>query len=177
MIVKTDSTKDILTIFTDRINQTFEKDGKQEELRGRWCTVCKCVFSLYLLLHVFLLTPSGRADDKYVKAHGLRKCFIVGGNSTARAHIRQYYALYKERCEKDNIPMSPHCMPTALAKEVATAAKDEEANQKQTKISEATGYVPVTKPHEFTWEGVIQAVARHIACHDQVRVISLSVFG
>ena len=41
-IVKTDSTKDLLTCFTEKVKVKFSKaDGTFEVLRGRWCQLCR----------------------------------------------------------------------------------------------------------------------------------------
>lgn len=40
--VKAHDTKDLLTIFSDRIAVKFvRKDGMAEVLKGRWCLICK----------------------------------------------------------------------------------------------------------------------------------------
>jgi hypothetical protein len=40
--VKTDSARDLLTVFSDRIDVKFtKKDGSFEVLKGRWCLLCK----------------------------------------------------------------------------------------------------------------------------------------
>jgi hypothetical protein len=57
-----------------------------------------------------------RGDEKHVKAVGLRKCFLTGGNSTLRQHCRQHYEIYKEMCEKDNVPLNHHAIPPQIAK-------------------------------------------------------------
>lgn len=40
---KKDSTRDLLTVFTDRIRVAFKKakTGTVEEVEGRWCNLCK----------------------------------------------------------------------------------------------------------------------------------------
>jgi hypothetical protein len=40
--VKTDSSKDIKLLFSDRVTVNFKKrDGSYETLKGRWCNTCK----------------------------------------------------------------------------------------------------------------------------------------
>ena len=39
--VKKDSTKDLLTIFSDLVNVKFKQNGYFETVRGRWCLLCK----------------------------------------------------------------------------------------------------------------------------------------
>jgi hypothetical protein len=41
LIVKNDTTKDLLTIFSDRLNVNFKKRNKITELKGRWCLPCR----------------------------------------------------------------------------------------------------------------------------------------
>ncbi|KAG6372845.1 hypothetical protein JVT61DRAFT_7273 [Boletus reticuloceps] len=56
------------------------ENGKVEELKGRWCNVCK-------------------DDEKYIQKHTKWKAFHVGSNSSCHQHIRSHYALYKEVVE------------------------------------------------------------------------------
>lgn len=55
-----------------------------------------------------------RIDDKFIKLHGKRKTFFKGGNSTCRLHICQHYKLYKERCEKEKIPLHHWAIPRPI---------------------------------------------------------------
>ena len=52
-----------------------------------------------------------RIDKHFVKLYGKRKAFHKGGNLSCRLHIRQHYNLYKERCEKADIPTSHWAIP------------------------------------------------------------------
>ncbi|KAM6491698.1 hypothetical protein JOM56_012860, partial [Amanita muscaria] len=51
----------------------------------------------------------------------LRKCFLAGGNSTLRQHCRQHFEIYKEKCEKNNIPLNHHAIPPPLMKSMQKA--------------------------------------------------------
>ena len=41
LIVKKDTTKDLPTIFSDRITVNFRKAGTTKALKGRWCLTCR----------------------------------------------------------------------------------------------------------------------------------------
>jgi hypothetical protein len=42
--VKADSTRDMLTVFTDKVSVKFtHKNGGTETVKGRWCLICKYV--------------------------------------------------------------------------------------------------------------------------------------
>jgi hypothetical protein len=43
LVVKNDSTKDLKTIFSDRVDVKFKSGDKCETLRGRWCLPCKFI--------------------------------------------------------------------------------------------------------------------------------------
>ncbi|KAF8067557.1 hypothetical protein FPV67DRAFT_1561917 [Lyophyllum atratum] len=117
-VVKKDTTRDLLTIFSDRVKVQFiPKNGdKPEVLRGRWCTVCK-------------------ASPKFLATHGKRKALHVGGNSSCRAHIRQHYELYKVRCEANGIPIDHHAVPRHIWKAMEAQEKGQTAKSRQGKVS------------------------------------------
>jgi len=62
--------------------------------------------------HAYLLHTI-RANKKVLKG-GEKKAFFTRGNSTCRAHIRQHYEIYKERCKEGNIPENHHVLPRQL---------------------------------------------------------------
>jgi hypothetical protein len=107
-----------------------------------------------------------RANAEFVKKNGKRKAFHTGGNSSCRAHIRKHYELYKQRCKDGNIPENHHALPRELWKELQEAKKNPKAMQ-QRKLDGA--FKAIKAPAEFTREGVLHAVARFVACDDQVR--------
>lgn len=41
LTVKKDSTKDMLTIFSERVDVKFKKGEKNETITGRWCLLCR----------------------------------------------------------------------------------------------------------------------------------------
>ncbi|KIM58415.1 hypothetical protein SCLCIDRAFT_128273 [Scleroderma citrinum Foug A] len=84
---------DVLTIFSDNCTMRFcHPDGKVEEKRGRWCTVCK-------------------NDEAYIKKYGKWKTFHVRSNSLCRQHIHRHYPLYQERCAKQGLTEHHHAVP------------------------------------------------------------------
>lgn len=92
----------------------------------------------------------------------MRKAFHIGGNSSCRAHIRQHYELYKKRCKDGNIPENHHAMPRVLWKEL----QEKKKGMHQGKLSAV--FETVKSSVDFTREGVLHAVARFVACDDQV---------
>ena len=97
-----------------------------------------------------------------MKLKGLRKTFFTGSNSTCRQHIRQHFELYKQRCETEGIPMSRRAIPPPIWKEMTTS----KSPKKQTKLDAhiSTG----VRPSEFSRDDVLNAVAKFVACDDQV---------
>ena len=41
LVVKNDSTKDLLTICSDKVSVNFKAGKNMTKLRGRWCLVCR----------------------------------------------------------------------------------------------------------------------------------------
>jgi hypothetical protein len=41
LVVKSDTTKDLLTVFSDIVTVNFKKDNKTDNLKGRWCLLCR----------------------------------------------------------------------------------------------------------------------------------------
>ncbi len=106
-----------------------------------------------------------RANTEFVKKNRKQKVFHTGSNSSCRAHMWKHYELYKQRCKDGNIPENHHVLPRDLWKELQEAKKNPKAMQ-QWKLD---GMFKVIKaPAEFTWEGVLHAVARFVACDNQV---------
>ncbi|KIM65340.1 hypothetical protein SCLCIDRAFT_88680, partial [Scleroderma citrinum Foug A] len=96
------NTKDLLTIFSDRVTVRFvRKNGPSNKVdvkTGRWCNVCK-------------------EDTAFVAKHGKRKAFHLRSNSSCRQHIRSHYELYKTRCAQQMITENPHAIPRDLFKQ------------------------------------------------------------
>ncbi|KAG6824578.1 hypothetical protein H0H87_011486 [Tephrocybe sp. NHM501043] len=83
--VKKDSSKDILTIFSDRLKAKFVTGQQVEEIRGCWCKICK-------------------VDKNFIQTQGKCKAFHTGSNSLCCQYIWQHYEIYKAWCaEKDMV--------------------------------------------------------------------------
>ncbi|KAF8152427.1 hypothetical protein B0H34DRAFT_663730 [Crassisporium funariophilum] len=52
-----------------------------------------------------------RNNKEFFKLNGKQKAFHKGGNSSCRLHICQHYKIYKQACEKENIPLNHWAMP------------------------------------------------------------------
>ncbi|KAH9028829.1 hypothetical protein EDB83DRAFT_2230006, partial [Lactarius deliciosus] len=55
---------------------------------------------------------------------GLRKCFLMGGNSTLRQHCQRHYTLYKTKCEQASVPVNHCAIPPKLAKALEKEKKE-----------------------------------------------------
>jgi len=99
--------------------------------------------------------------------NGKRKAFHKGGNSSCRLHIRQHYPIYKERCEKEKIPVTHWAIPQSIWKAMEEE-KEAEASGHTTKKQQQLVFQTVMWPREFTREGVLHAVAKLITTNDQV---------
>ena len=108
-------------------------------------------------------------DEQFIKLNGKRKAFHKGGNSSCRLHIRQHYPLYKQRCEKDNIPVNHWAIPRSIWKAME---EEKEAGRMNKKLQQELEFKSVMGPQDFTRERV-HAVAKLIATNDQV---SISIF-
>jgi hypothetical protein len=110
-----------------------------------------------------------RADESYIKAHGKRKAFHKGGNSSCRTHIRQHYELYVEKCEKANVPTHHWAIP----RDIWRVMEEEKEAEKQGRLTkkqqqQQLSFQTVTGPREFTRAGVLHAVTKLIATNNQV---------
>ncbi|KAF9232797.1 hypothetical protein BU15DRAFT_31894, partial [Melanogaster broomeanus] len=98
VIPKRQHAEDLLTIFSEKCTVKFcHTDGRVETLKGRWCNEC-------------------RSDEKLIRAHGKRKVFHLGLNSSCRQHIRSHFEIYKMRCEEKGIKVHHHTVPPGLTK-------------------------------------------------------------
>lgn len=100
-----------------------------------------------------------------VAKKGLRKCFISGGTSSCRTHIRTHYSEYTERCKKAGISEHHWALPRKLVKEREQLQKREEGT------IEAMGFKPKpghTTLEPFSKESVLKYVAKFVVCTDQV---------
>jgi hypothetical protein len=110
---------------------------------------------------------SGRKDPKATAEKGIRKAFLTGSNTSCRNHIRQHYSLYNQRCKEQNIPENFRAIPTAILKEMKEADKKDKS-KKQTTLDAMMG--DGKQPTAFTPEGLLEMVAKFVACDDQVSV-------
>lgn len=115
-----------------------------------------------------------RASEPFIKAHGKRKAFHKGGNSSCRAHLRQHYELYKTRCAEKDIPINHWSIPRDIWK-VMEEEKEAEKKGRLTKKQEQQRltFQTITGPRDFTRGGVLNAVAKLIATNNQVSPIFL----
>jgi DNA-binding LacI/PurR family transcriptional regulator len=102
-----------------------------------------------------------------VKTKGKRKAFHVGGNSSCRAHIRQHYDIYKEKCEKANIAVNHWAIPRHIYKEMQKE-KEEKRMSKKTEQQELTFQAIKAPCSEFTRAGTLHMVTKLIAVNNQV---------
>ena len=108
-----------------------------------------------------------RADEHFIKLHSKRKAFFKGGNSSCRMHIRQHFELYKEKCEKGDIPIHHWAIPRSIWKEMEDEKEAKERGQ-LTKKQQQLDFKTVTGPREFTRAGTLHAVTMLIATNYQV---------
>ena len=97
-----------------------------------------------------------------MKSKGLRKAFFCGSNTSCRQHIRQHYAIYQQQCKEQGLTENYWAVPTQILKE-------REAAKKPRKQMNLDGIVIKEKrPADFSRDGILEAVAKFIACDDQV---------
>jgi hypothetical protein len=96
-----------------------------------------------------------------VKSKGLRKAFFVGSNTSCRQHIRQHYAIYEQRCREQGLTENYRAVPPQILKE-------REAMKKPKKQTNLDGVVIKSRPADFSRDRILEAVAKLIACDDQV---------
>jgi hypothetical protein len=41
LVVKNDTTKDLLTVFSDLVSVIFKKGNKTSNFKGQWCLLCR----------------------------------------------------------------------------------------------------------------------------------------
>jgi hypothetical protein len=102
------------------------------------------------------------------KSKGLRKAFFCGSNTSCRQHLRQHYTIYQQRCKEQGLTENQRAVPPQILKE-------REASKSPKKQGKLDGIVIKEKrAAEFSREGILEAVAKLIACDDQVSPISIS---
>jgi hypothetical protein len=94
----------------------------------------------------------------------LWECFLLGSNSTCCGHIAgHHFEEYKKWCNEATPKIKPNfcCIPEA----VVNARKEKGKVKLQTMLNFPRAKVPM----DFMREGLQEAVAKHIACDDEVR--------
>jgi hypothetical protein len=105
--------------------------------------------------------------NKHVIKGGKKKAFFTGGNSSCRAHICQYYEIYKERCKDGDIPENHHALPRHLYWQM-------KVDKKAARGVQLTLDAMLEKPSEvkvYMHDGATHAVAQFVPCDDQVCVM------
>ncbi|KAF5368777.1 hypothetical protein D9615_010411 [Tricholomella constricta] len=152
---KKDSTRDLLTVFSDRLEASFPcGKGEFETLEGQWCLICRA-------------ETEASIQEKLRPKKTRRECFFLGSNSTCRGHIASFhFEEYERRCDaaKPKIPMATRCIPL----EVQKARNEQTKKDGQRKLD----FVKVNAPKEFTRAGVLKAVSVHVACDDQALLLA-----
>jgi hypothetical protein len=114
--------------------------------------------------------PAGRNNEAFIKLNGKRKAFFKGSNSTCRFHIRQHYEVYKEKCEKEDIPMSHWAIPRPIWKAMEEEKEEQERGRSTKKqMQQKLDFKTMTGPCEFTRSSVLHAVTKLIVTNNQVR--------
>jgi hypothetical protein len=81
-------------------------------------------------------------------------------------HIRQHFALYKEKCEKEDVPINHWAIPRPIWKEMQEE-KDTKKGLTKKQEQQQLSFQTVTGPREFTRAGVLQSVTELIATNNQ----------
>ncbi|KAF7770801.1 hypothetical protein Agabi119p4_6775 [Agaricus bisporus var. burnettii] len=143
-LAKTDSTRDLMLVFSDRKDVRFKDEEGAKTLKGRWCTICR------------------EKAGNNIKL--IRKSFHVGSNSSCRQHIRQHYDYYSAKCKEEGLEESEHCVP----RHVLGARKNSDEKKKGSALVQGKLDKTILKgPRDFTREGILKAVTIHIATDDQ----------
>lgn len=159
-MTKRDQTRDLRTIFSEKVWVRFKCGEKFERVYGRWCNSCRSAGcqSLYSVAYLFAIL---RHDKHFVRAKGVRRAFFTGSNTSCRAHIRCHYSVYKTRCEEEGIKLNNRCVPRELSKVQSAGA----SLSIQTTLDSV---LEVKAPSVFSKEAILHAVAQLVACDDQV---------
>ena len=97
------------------------------------------------------------------RSKGLRKAFFCGSNTSCRQHIRQHYTIYQQRCSEQGLNENHRAVPPHILREREAATKEP---KKQMKLDGM--FNEKQRPKEFSREGILEAVAKLVACDDQV---------
>jgi hypothetical protein len=120
-------------------------------------------------MNTHFLFPFFRIDPDIIKSNRLRKAFFCGSNTSCRQHIRQHYATYQQRCKEQGLIENYRAIPPQILKE----REEEKKPKKQTNLDGIV--IKESRPTEFTRDQILEAVAKLIACDDQVSRIEYCV--
>ena len=84
------------------------------------------------------------------------------------AHICQHYKVYKEKCEKEDIPINHWVIPWELWKVIEEEKVAEKHGQLTKKQQLLLHFKTVTRLREFMRVGILQAVTKLIVTNNQV---------
>jgi hypothetical protein len=100
------------------------------------------------------------------KSMGLRKAFSCGSSTSCSQHIRQHYGIYQKWCcLEQGLIENYQAIPPQILREREAAKMP----KKQTKLDDMV--IKEKRLAEFSREGILEAVAKLIACNDQVSQI------
>jgi hypothetical protein len=102
-----------------------------------------------------------RIDPEITKSKGLHKAFFCGSNTSCRQHIHQHYPIYQQRCSEQGLQENYQAVPPHILKEQEEVKKP----GKQLKLD---GVFKGKRLTEFWQEGILESVAKFVACDDQV---------
>ena len=108
-----------------------------------------------------------RDNKEFIDQEGKRKAFHTGSTSSCRAHIRQHFKLYQERCKVENIP-EHHWTILHRVWKVMEEARQGNKSSKQGTLDKVMK--PSTGPTTFTRENLLHMVTQFITVDDQVRL-------
>ena len=110
-----------------------------------------------------------RNNEVFLKENGKRKAFHKGGNLSCHFHIRQHYDIYKEKCEKDNIPINHWAIPRPIWNKMEKAKAEEKSGQLRKKgMQQELDFKTMTGPREFTRANTLHQVSMLIATNNLV---------
>ena len=153
-------TRDLLTIFTDKVWVRFKWSEQFKRVYGQWCLVCKWVRnSKPLLIILTWVDHSAETIKCSLTRRALHRAFFTGSNMSCRMHIHYHYDVYKIKCEADNLPMNDWCIPRDLWKKMQTKSG---GLSTQTTLDSV---IQVSKgSKEFSRDALLHALAQLVAC-------------
>ncbi len=145
-------------MFSDRKTVKFTSGTTTDVETGRWCLTCKSVMGKCTNASnlPFYREKPPKGD--------IRNAFFLGGNSSCRLHIRSHYNEYEQKCKEAGVERNHHAIPRPIWKKM----KEEKKNAKG-KQGTLDDMLQPRKSKEFHRENVLDAVAKLVACGDEVR--------